>query len=72
MGSKHLRLAVALINGIYDDHQLGAEATQVLDSHFTNMDIQSDDLGKIIHMMKWRTFQGDKDGALELSLAPHA
>ena len=72
MGSKHLRLAVALLNGIYDDHQLSEEAKRVLDTHFTDMDLQTDDLGQIIQMMKWRTFQGNKDGALEFSLAPHA
>ena len=72
MGSKHLRLTVALLNGIYDDDQLSEEAKRVLNTHFTDMDLQTDDLGQLIHMMKWRTSQGNKDGALEFSLAPHA
>ena len=72
MGSKHLRLAIALITVAYADEQLGAEARQKLDSHFTDLDLRSDAMGQLAQLMKWRTFNGEQDGALELPFAPNA
>ena len=72
LGSKHCRLAIALITEVYSDQQLGSDEKKTFDELFTGMDLQTDALGKMIRMMKWRTFAGNKDGALELSFAPGA
>ena len=72
LGSKHCRLAIALITEVYSDQQLGSDEKNTLDELFTGMDLQTDALGKMIRMMKWRTFAGNKDGALGFYFAPGA
>ena len=72
MGSKHLRLAIALITEVHNDQQLGMDEKKTLDTIFTDMDLHTDAMGKIVLMMKWRAFTGNNDGALELSFAPRA
>ena len=72
MGSKHLRLAVALIEEAYTDHQLSADARTKLDAVFMGVDLDGDALGAKVRVMKWRTLQGNKEGALEFALAPEA
>ena len=72
MGSKHLRLAVALVVEAYQDQQMGADAKKTLDAVFANMDLETDALGTRVRIMKWRTFYGNSDGALEFAFAPEA
>ena len=72
MGSKHLRLAVALVTAVYSDPQLGADAKKTLDAVFMNMDLETDALGTKVRIMKWRTLYGNNDGALECAFAPEA
>ena len=70
MGSKHLRLAIALMEEAYADHMLSKEAKQKIDDGFKGVNLDGDMLGTKVTIMKWRTFKGDKDGALEFALAP--
>ena len=69
MGSNHLRLVIALDTEVYRDHQLVMGAKKTLDALFTDMDLHTDVLGKTVRMMKWHTFPGSNDGALELTFA---
>ena len=64
MGSKHLRLAVALLEQIYNDPQLGADDKTALDEVFTGLDLRTGAMGDIAMMMKWRAFNSGTDGAL--------
>ena len=72
MGSKHLRLAVALIELIYQDPQLSDEYMTTLDDIFMGMNLNSGALGELAHLMKWRVFSGGKDVPLEVACAHHA
>ena len=72
MGSKHLRLAIALLEQVYNDPQLGMDDKTALDEIFTGMDLRTGAMGDIFLMMKWRAFNGGKDGPLEFYFAPRA
>ena len=51
MGSKHLRLAIALIEEAYNDHQLGADARTKLDAVFLGVNLNGDTLGTKVRVM---------------------
>ena len=69
MGSKHLRLAIALLEEAYGDQMLGAEARKKVEAGFEGVNLDGDQLSTKIQVMKWRTFKGDRDGVFEFALA---
>ena len=69
MGSKHLRLAVALMEEAYGDPQLSDDARKTIAEGFAGVSLDGDQLNTKVTIMKWRTFKGEKDGSLEFSLA---
>ena len=69
MGSKHLRLAVVLMEEAYGDPMLSDDARKKIEDGFGGVNLDGGQLNTKVTVMKWRTFKGEKDGALEFSLA---
>ena len=69
MGSKHLRLAVVLMEAAYGDPMLSDDGRKKIEDGFGGVNLDGDQLNTKVTVMKWRTFKGEKDGALEFSLA---
>ena len=69
MGSKHLRLAVVLMEEAYGGPMLNAEAKKTIEDGFGGVNLDGDQLGAKVMVMKWKTFKGGKEGVLEISLA---
>ena len=69
LGSKHLRLAIVLMETAYSDPMLSDDGRKKIADGFGGVNLDGDQLNSKATIMQWRTFKGDKDGALEFSLA---
>ena len=71
MGSKHLRLAVTLLEEAYGDPLISAEGKAQLERAFKDVSLdETEQMNARVSVMKWKTFAGGKEGILEFSLAP--
>ena len=69
MGSKHTRLAAALLEEAYGDEGLGTDGRAKLERGFKDIDLKTEELNTRVQIMKWRTLQGNKEGILEFRLS---
>ena len=70
MGSKHLRLAVALLEEAHGDYMASAEAKNQIEEGLKGVDLETEELSTKVTIMKWRTCKGDEEWVLEFALAP--
>ena len=67
MGSKHVRLAISLIDTLFDDVGVKAEVRSFLVERYKDKDKSNPDtLGADVRLVKWRTSMDGKNGILEL------
>ena len=68
--SKHVRLTRVLLEMIYDDAKTEESAKTKLREVFGGKQGNEADMGPYVNVMKWRTFQGGKEGIVEFKLVP--
>ena len=69
LGNKHAKLAIRVINAVFDDPSIGDQDKSTMTSALSGVDSSKEgEVEKCVNVMKWKELKGGKEGVLEFRL----
>ena len=69
LGNKHAKLAVRVIDAVFDDPSIGAQDKDTMKTALSGVDASKEgEVERCVNVMKWKELKGGKEGILEFRL----